>query len=53
MIIQDGFYVFSLSICTVSLMRVNLIFSACCEHLKNSLVYKNIQSLSLKGCSQV
>lgn len=53
MIIQDGFYVFSLSICAVSLMRLNLISPACCEHLKNSLAYKNTQSLSLKGCSHV
>lgn len=53
MIIQDGFYGFSLSICIVSLMRLNLIFHACCEHLKNSLIHKNTQSLALKGCSHV
>lgn len=34
MIIQDGFYMFSLSIYTVSLVRLNLIFSTCYEHLK-------------------
>lgn len=44
MIIQDGFYVFSLPIYTISLIRLNLISSACCEHLKNSLINKNIQS---------
>lgn len=53
MIIQDSFYVFSLSICTVSLIRLNLIFPACHEHVKNSLIHKNIQSLALKGCSHV
>lgn len=44
MIIQDGFYVFSLPTYPVSLIRLNLIFSACYEHLKNSLINKNIQS---------
>lgn len=36
------FYVFSLSAYTVSLIRLNLIFSACYEHLKY-LINKNIQ----------
>lgn len=53
MIIQNGFYVFSLFICTASLLRLNLIFPACCEHLKNSLIHKKPQSPALKGCSHV
>lgn len=53
MIIQDGFYEFSLFLCTVSLTRLNLIFPACCEHLKNSLIHRNIQSLALRGFSHV
>lgn len=45
MIIQNGFYVFSLSIYTVCLTGLKfLIFCACYKHLKNSLINKNIQS---------
>lgn len=53
MIIQIVFCLFSLFIYIVSLIRLNFIFSACYQYLKNNLIDKNIQSCTQKGFSHV